>query len=179
MASARVGWVGTNGSSADLLPCNSLATARLRPELESATMRLLVVEDNVADARLIIEALRGCTVPTQVAVTHDGVQALLYLRGEGEYAGVARPDVILLDLNLPKKDGRQVLMEIKSDPILKHIPVIMFTSSEAEFEILQAYRNGASCYLVKPLELAKYFSLVQEVIEFWGTRARLPGTSST
>ena len=137
-------------------------------------MRLLVVEDNIADARLIVEALRGCMVPTQVAVTHDGIQALLYLRGKGEYTGIALPDVVLLDLNLPKKDGRQVLMEIKSDPALKHIPVIIFTSSEAELEILQAYRNGASCYLVKPLELTKYFSLLQEVTTFWGTWARLP-----
>lgn len=137
-------------------------------------MRLLVVEDNIADARLIIEALRECKVPTQVALAYDGIQALLYLRGEGEYTGVALPDVILLDLNLPKKDGRQVLAEIKSDQALRHIPVIMFTSSEAESEILQAYNNGASCYLVKPLELTTYFALLQEVVTFWGTRARLP-----
>lgn len=137
-------------------------------------MRLLVVEDNIADARLVIEALRGYTVPTQVAVTHDGIQALLYLRGEGEYTGAALPDMILLDLNLPKKDGRQVLIEIKSDQALRHIPVIMFTSSEAEPEVLQAYQNGASCYLVKPLELTTYFSLLQETVTFWGTRARLP-----
>jgi len=138
-------------------------------------MRLLVVEDNAADARLVIEALRGHAVPTQIAVMRDGIQALLYLRGEGEYTGAILPDMVLLDLNLPRKDGRQVLTEIKSDQALKHIPVIMFTSSEAEPDVLQAYRNGASCYLVKPLELSSYFALLQEVVAFWGTRARLPG----
>ena len=138
-------------------------------------MRLLVVEDNAADARLVIEALRGCAVPTQIAVMRDGIQALSYLRGEGEHTDTALPDMILLDLNLPRKDGRQVLTEIKSDQALKHIPVVMFTSSEAEHDVLQAYRNGASCYLVKPLELTTYFALLQEVVTFWGTRARLPG----
>jgi len=137
-------------------------------------MRLLVVEDNAADARLVIEALRGCAVPTQIAVMRDGIQALLYLRGEGEHTNATLPDMILLDLNLPRKDGRQVLTEIKSDQALKHIPVVMFTSSEAEPDVLQAYRNGASCYLVKPLELTTYFALLQEVVTFWGTRARLP-----
>lgn len=137
-------------------------------------MRLLVVEDNAADARLIIEALRGCVLPTQIAVMRDGIQALAYLRGEGEYTGAALPDMILLDLNLPRKDGRQVLTEIKSDQALRHIPVVMFTSSAAEPDVLQAYRNGVSCYLVKPLELTTYFALLQEVVTFWGTRARLP-----
>jgi chemotaxis family two-component system response regulator Rcp1 len=137
-------------------------------------MRLLVVEDNVADARLVVEALRVCSVPTQVTVVSDGIQALLYLRSEGQYVDVVPPDVILLDLNLPKKDGREVLREIKSDQALKHIPVIIFTSSEADTEILQAYRNGASCYLVKPLDLVTYFALLQEIVTFLGTRARLP-----
>ena len=137
-------------------------------------MRLLLVEDNVADARLVIEALRECAVPPQVAMVSDGLQALSYLRREGQYAGVALPDLLLLDLNLPKMDGREVLVKIKSDQALKHIPVIIFTSSEAEHEVLLAYRHGASCYLIKPIELATYFALLQELITFWGTRARLP-----
>ena len=136
-------------------------------------LRVLLVEDNAADARLAIEALRECTVPTHVAVVSDGLQALSYLRREGQYAGAVLPDVLLLDLNLPKMDGRKVLVEIKSDHILKHIPVIIFTSSEAEHEVL-AYRHGASGYLVKPHALESYFSLLQECITFWGTQVRLP-----
>ena len=137
-------------------------------------MRILIVEDNVADSYLVMEALRECTVPTQIAVVEDGLQALSYLRREGQYAGVAVPDLLLLDLNLPKKDGREVLVDIKSDQALQHIPVIIFTSSEAEHEILLAYRHGASCYLIKPHRLENYFSLLQECITFWGTRVRLP-----
>jgi len=137
-------------------------------------MRILIVEDNVADSYLVIEALREYAVPTQITVVGDGLQALAYLRREGQYAGVALPDLLLLDLNLPKLDGRGVLVEIKSDPTLKHIPVIIFTSSEADHEVLLAYRHGASCYLVKPHKLENYFSLLQECISFWGTRVQLP-----
>src|SRR5262245_17838222 len=113
-------------------------------------MRILIVDDNVADSYLMNEALREVAVPTQITVIGDGVQALAYLRREGQYADVALPDLLLLDLNLPKLDGREILVEIKSDPTLKHIPVIIFTSSEADHEVLFAYRHGASCYLVKP-----------------------------
>ena len=137
-------------------------------------MRLLLVEDNVADTHLVIEALQDCAVPTQVVVVSDGLQALAYLRREDQYADVALPDLLLLDLNMPKKSGREVLVEIKSDQALKHIPVIIFTSSEADHEVLLAYRHGASCYLVKPYQLESYFSLLQECITFWGTRVRLP-----
>jgi two-component system, chemotaxis family, response regulator Rcp1 len=136
-------------------------------------MRLLVVEDNSADARLVIEALQECPIPTQVSVVSDGLQALSYLRREGQYAGVALPDLLLLDLNLPKMDGRQALTRIKADPALAHIPVIIFTSSEAEHEVLAAYRCGASCYLVKPHNLSDYFALLQALITFWATHARL------
>jgi chemotaxis family two-component system response regulator Rcp1 len=137
-------------------------------------MRILIVEDNVADAHLMIEALRECAVPTQIKVIGDGLQALAYLRREGQYAGFTLPDLLLLDLNLPKIGGREVLVKIKADPALKHIPVIIFTSSEADHEVLLAYRQGASCYLIKPHKLENYFSLLQECITFWGTRVRLP-----
>ena len=137
-------------------------------------MRILIVEDNLADAHLVIEALRECAVPTQITVVGNGLQALAYLRREGQYTGVPLPDLLLLDLNLPKIDGREVLVKIKSDPALKHIPVIIFTSSEADHEVLLAYRQGASCYLIKPHKLENYFSLLQECITFWGTRVRLP-----
>ncbi len=137
-------------------------------------LRVLLVEDNVADARRTVEALRECAVPTQVAVVSDGLQALSYLRREGQYAGTILPDVWLRDLNLPKMDGRKVLVEIKSDCTLKHIPVIIFTSSDAEHEVLRAYRDGASGYLVKPHVLESYFSLLQDCVSFWGRRVRLP-----
>jgi len=137
-------------------------------------MRILIVEDNDADSYLAIEALRECTVPNQITVVDDGLQALAYLRREGQYAGTALPDLLLLDLNLPKISGREVLIEIKSDQTLKHIPVIIFTSSEADDEVLLAYRHGANCYLIKPHKLENYFSLLQECITFWGLRVQLP-----
>jgi len=137
-------------------------------------MRILLVEDDIGDARLVIEALKECSVPTYVTVVSDGLQALAYLRREGQYAGAALPDLLLLDLNLPKMDGREVLVAIKADHALKHIPVVIFTSSAADHEVLLAYRHGASCYLIKPLELANYFALLQDCITFWGTRVRLP-----
>lgn len=137
-------------------------------------MRILIVDDNVADSYLVKEALQECAVPTQITVIGDGLQALTYLRREGQYADVALPDLVLLDLNLPKRDGREVLVEIKSDQTLKHLPVIILTSSEADHEVLLAYRHGASCYLIKPHKLENYFSLIQECITFWGTRVRLP-----
>jgi CheY-like chemotaxis protein len=142
--------------------------------MENYAMRLLVVEDNGADARLVVEALQECTVPTHVSVVSDGLQALSYLRREGQYKGVAPPDLLLLDLNLPKMDGREVLAKIKADPALSHIPVIIFTSSQADLEVILAYRCGASCYLVKPHNLSEYFSLLQGLITFWGTWVRLP-----
>lgn len=137
-------------------------------------MRILLVEDNAGDARLVIEAVKECTVPTQVTVVQDGLQALAFLRHEGQYASAPRPDLLLLDLNLPKKDGREVLTEVKTDPVLKRIPVVILTSSHADEDVLQAYTHGANCYVLKPIDLAAYFSLVQELVSFWGARVRLP-----
>lgn len=137
-------------------------------------MRILVVEDNVGDARLVIEALKECAVPTNVIVVGDGLLALAYLRRQDQYANATIPDLVLLDLNLPKMNGRDVLVAIKADHALRHIPVVIFTSSAADHEILLAYRHGASCYLTKPLELTNYFAVLQELVTFWGTRVRLP-----
>ena len=139
-------------------------------------VRILLVEDNSGDARLVVEALKESPVPTQINVVGDGMRALAYLRQEGEYAEASRPDLILLDLNLPKKDGREVLVEIKTDPTLKRLPVIILTSSGAEEDIVQAYDQGASCYLLKPVGLDEYFALLHAVAEFWGRRVRLAGT---
>jgi two-component system, chemotaxis family, response regulator Rcp1 len=137
-------------------------------------MRILLVEDNVGDARLVIEASKECSVPTNVIVVGDGLQALAYLRRQGQHANATLPDLVLLDLNLPKMDGRDVLVAIKADHALRHIPVVIFTSSAADHEVLLAYRHGASCYLIKPLELTNYFAVLHELVTFWGTRARLP-----
>ena len=137
-------------------------------------MRILLVEDNAGDARLVIEAVKECPVPAQVSVVQDGLQALAFLRREGQYTGAPRPDLLLLDLNLPKKDGREVLMEIKTDPVLKRIPIVILTSSYADEDVLQAYTHGANCYVLKPIDLVAYFSLMHELVSFWGTRVRLP-----
>lgn len=137
-------------------------------------MRLLLVEDNVADVYLVVEALRECNLEIHTAVVTDGLQAISYLRCEDQYRDVARPDLLLLDLNLPKMDGREVLVTIKSDPTLTDIPVIIFSSSAADDEVLFAYRHGASCYLIKPHNVTEYFSLLQELVTFWGKRVRLP-----
>jgi CheY-like chemotaxis protein len=120
-----------------------------------------------------MEALKESPIQTQLSVVDDGVQALACLRQEGEYAEASRPDLILLDLNLPKKDGRQVLSEIKADPTLKRLPVLILTSSGAQEDILQAYDRGANCYLLKPVGLNEYFTLVQAVVDFWGRYAQL------
>ncbi len=137
-------------------------------------MRILLVEDSVGDAHLVIKALKECSVPTSLTVVSDGLQAMEYLRRQGPHGGIPLPDLVLLDLNLPKMDGREVLIAIKADQTLQHIPVVIFTSSAADHEVLLAYRYGASCYLVKPLDLKNYFALLQDLVTFWGTRARLP-----
>jgi two-component system, chemotaxis family, response regulator Rcp1 len=138
-------------------------------------MHILLVEDNPADAFLTQEALGQGTINNgKVTVVMDGQEALSFLHQEGQYAGVRRPDLILLDLNLPKKDGRTVLAEIKNDPLLKHIPVVVFTSSAAPRDILQAYTLYANCYIIKPLDLDNFFQVVRNVVKFWTITASLP-----
>lgn len=138
-------------------------------------MQILLVEDNPADAFLTQEALRQeKSNDSSLSVVMDGQEALSFLRQGGKYAGVRRPDLILLDLNLPKKDGYTVLAEIKGDPLLKHIPVVVFTSSTAPRDILQAYALYANCYVSKPLDLENFFRVVQSVVKFWSVIASLP-----
>jgi len=117
------------------------------------SIEILLVEENPGDVRLTMEALRGGRVRNNIHVVEDGVQAIDFLRRQGDYGGVPRPDLILLDLNLPKKDGREVLAEVKQDPALKRIPVVILTSSAAEQDILRAYDLAANCYITKPVEL--------------------------
>lgn len=135
---------------------------------------ILLVEDNPADARLILEALRECEISYRMQVVEDGVEALAYLRREGGYAQKPRPDLILLDLNLPKKDGREVLAEIKDDQRLRRIPVIVLTTSHAETDIGICYDRYANSYVTKPVQLEDYLRAVKAIEGFWLSIAKLP-----
>jgi CheY-like chemotaxis protein len=134
----------------------------------------LLVEDNPGDVRLTQEALKSHKVQNNLHVVCDGEEALAYLRKQGKYKDAPRPDIILLDLNLPKKDGREVLADIKSDPLLKCIPVVVITSSEAEQDIIKSYNLNANCYVTKPVNLNQFIKVVQSINEFWITIVKLP-----
>ncbi|MFQ5916549.1 MAG: response regulator [Candidatus Binatia bacterium] len=137
-------------------------------------VEILLVEDNPGDIRLIVDVLKDGKLPNKVSVVRDGVEALAFLRSEGQYADVADPDLILLDLNLPKKDGRELLEEIKKDPDLKHIPVVVLTTSTADQDIINAYDLHANCYVNKPLDLEQFIKMVHSIEDFWFTIASLP-----
>ena len=137
-------------------------------------IEILLVEDNPGDVRLTREALRDAKVRNHMSAAPDGVEALAFLRRQGQYAHVLRPDVILLDLNLPKKDGRQVLAEIKTDPDLKRIPVVVLTTSEAEEDILKAYNLHANAYIAKPVDLEKFIAVIKSIEDFWLVIVKLP-----
>ncbi|HEX5870707.1 MAG TPA: response regulator [Longimicrobium sp.] len=140
----------------------------------SQPIEVLLVEDNPGDVRLTREALRDGKVHNNLSVAPDGVEALAFLRRQGKYADAPRPDVILLDLNLPKKDGREVLEEVKADPSLRSIPVVILTSSEAERDIAQAYALHANCYITKPVDLDQFITVVKSIEDFWFTIVKLP-----
>jgi two-component system, chemotaxis family, response regulator Rcp1 len=137
-------------------------------------IEILLVEDNPGDVRLTLEAFKGISVPNNFSVVSDGVEALAYLRQQGPYANSMQPDLILLDLNLPKKDGREVLAEIKADEHLMQIPVIVLTTSAAEEDIARAYRAHANSYISKPVDLVQFFSVVHSIESFWLTLVKLP-----
>lgn len=137
-------------------------------------IEILLVEDNPGEVRLTIEALRDAKVRNNLSVARDGVEALAFLHHEGAFAGAARPDLILLDLNLPKKDGREVLAEIKNDDKLKQIPVVVLTTSEAEEDILKSYNLHANCYVSKPVDLDRFMTVIKSIEEFWLTVVKLP-----
>ena len=137
-------------------------------------IEILLVEDNPGDVELTRVALEDGRVSNSLHVASDGEQALAFLRREKPYTVVPRPDLILLDWNLPRKDGRAVLAEIKQDPTLCHIPVIVLTSSEAERDILAAYELRANAYIVKPVDLGDFFEVVRSIEGFWLTVVRLP-----
>jgi len=140
----------------------------------SKTIEILLVEDNPADARLTQEALKEENLPNALSVVHDGVEAMAFLRREGKYMNATRPDLILLDLNLPRKDGREVLQEIKGDENLKTIPVVVLTVSDAERDINESYKLHANCYVQKPLDLCQFSRVTKSIQDFWLTIAKLP-----
>jgi len=135
---------------------------------------ILLVEDNPGDVRLTQEALKEGKVLINLWVVPDGVEAMAFLNREGEYVAAARPDVILLDLNLPKKDGREVLEEIKRDTSLRRIPVVILTTSSADRDILDAYDLHANCYITKPVNLEQFITVVQSIEDFWLTIVTFP-----
>jgi CheY-like chemotaxis protein len=139
----------------------------MKAETRTRPVELLLVEDNPGDVRLTIEALKEGKVINNLTVVKDGQEAIADLRRQGKYANAARPDLVLLDLNLPRKGGLEVLAEIKEDPDLKPIPVVVLTTSRAAQDVLRAYQLHANCYIVKPVDLDQFMSVVQAIKSFW------------
>jgi two-component system, chemotaxis family, response regulator Rcp1 len=137
-------------------------------------VEILLVEDSPSDAALTVQALEGGRIANNLARVVDGVEALAYLRNQGRYAEAVRPDLIMLDLNLPRKDGREVLRELKSDPSLKLIPVIVLTTSRADKDILQSYELNANCYITKPVDFQQFIEVVKSIENFWLSVVTLP-----
>jgi two-component system, chemotaxis family, response regulator Rcp1 len=137
-------------------------------------IEILLVEDSPADVDLTREALEDAKVRNNLSVVNDGDQALQFLRREGPYADATRPDLILLDLNLPRRDGREVLAEIKADDELRRIPVVVLTTSEAEQDILKSYDLHANCYVTKPVDLERFITVVRSIEDFWLAIVKLP-----
>jgi len=137
-------------------------------------IEILLVEDNPGDVGLTRRALKGAKVINRLSVVSDGVEALRFLRRQDSYANAPRPDLILLDLSLPKMDGREVLATIKQDPDLQSIPVVILSSSQSEQDILKSYRLHANCYITKPIDLQQFVGVVHSIENFWFTVVKLP-----
>jgi len=137
-------------------------------------IEILLVEDSPDDIVLTTEALKDGKVRNRISVVEDGEEAMSFLRREGQYHAAPRPDLILLDLNLPRKSGREVLAEVKQDPKLKRIPVVIMTTSSDEKDILQAYNCHANCYVTKPVDLDQFLGVVKSIEHFWLTVVKLP-----
>ena len=142
--------------------------------MTTQVLEILLVEDNPADVRLTQEAFKEGKIVNTLNVTKDGVEAMAYLRREGAYRNASKPDLILLDLNLPRKDGREVLAEIKADPDLKRIPVVILTTSRAEMDIVKTYNLHANCYVVKPVDLDQFMRVIGTIEQFWLAAVTLP-----
>jgi two-component system, chemotaxis family, response regulator Rcp1 len=146
----------------------------MNPDSFGNPVRILVVDDDPVDVRLMLEALRESKVLAIMDTVNDGMEAMAYLRREGQYSRAIRPDLVLLDLNMPKKDGREVLGEIKVDPDLRRIPVVILTTSNADRDIIQTYDMGANAYVVKPVDLDQLVTIVKKIEDFWFSIVRLP-----
>jgi len=141
---------------------------------DARPIEVLLVEDNPGDVRLTMEAMRESKVLVNLSSTPDGVEAMAFLRREGQYRNTPRPDLILLDLNLPRKDGREVLAEVKEDADLRRIPVVVLTTSRAEEDILRTYSLHANCFITKPVDLDQFIRVVGAIGDFWFSVVRLP-----
>jgi CheY-like chemotaxis protein len=137
-------------------------------------IEILLVEDNPDDAELTLDALRDGRVRNRVTVVEDGVEAMAFLRRQGPYASAPRPDLILLDLHLPRKSGREVLTEVKQDPDLRRIPVVVMTCSDDEKDILDVYNQHVNCYVIKPVDLDQFIGVVKSIEHFWFSIVKLP-----
>ena len=135
---------------------------------------ILLVDDNPSDVRLTLEAFKDAKLANNVNVAGDGVEALEYLRRVGKYAGAAKPDLVLLDLNMPKKDGREVLEEVKNDPDLRRIPIVVLTTSKAEADIFKSYDLHVNCYMQKPVDYNEFVRMLRLIADFWFTAVALP-----
>jgi len=137
-------------------------------------IEILLIEDDPGDVRLTQEALKDSKLRNNLSVAEDGVEALAFLRREGQYADAPKPDIILLDLNLPRKDGREVLEEIKADADLRRIPVVVMTTSDADEDILASYNLHANCYITKPVDMSRFVQIVKTIEGFWFSIVKLP-----
>ena len=140
----------------------------------SRPIEVLLVEDDLGDVELTKEAIEATRLAVKLSVVRDGEEAMAYLRKEGSYADAASPDLVLLDLNMPREDGREVLRDMKDDPILTHIPVVVLTTSDSEEDIVNSYDLGANCYVTKPVGLEQFMKVVQSVGDFWFMFVKLP-----
>jgi two-component system, chemotaxis family, response regulator Rcp1 len=145
-----------------------MKTADIRP------IEILLVEDSPSDAEFTAEALKEAKVRNHLSIVEDGVQAMEFLRRQGQYTKAPRPDLIMLDLNLPRKDGREVLAELKADADLKMIPVVVLTTSRAEEDVLRAYQLHANCYITKPVDFQQFLNVVRSIESFWLFVVTLP-----
>lgn len=141
---------------------------------QASPVEILLVEDNPGDVRLTEKAFEEVKLANNLHVTTDGVEAMAFLRGEGEFADTPRPDIVLLDLNLPRKDGTEVLSEVKTDDDLREIPVVVLTSSEAEEDVIETYNNHANAYLTKPVDFEGFTEIVKKIEGFWFTLVKFP-----
>ena len=150
-----------------------METSTVNPDL-GRPIEILLVEDSTSDTDLTVEALAAAKVTNRLSIVEDGVQAMEFLHREGQYAHAPRPDLILLDLNLPRKDGREVLAEIRSDEKLTAIPVVVLTTSQAEQDVLRAYALHANCYITKPVDFNQFLEVIEAIEGFWLSVVKLP-----